>query len=280
MHIHCFTGASSGVEAYPQVLGRAQNVAQQLRRRFLRIEAKPGQLVEQGVQCAGHFDFRQMLTDAQVRAAGEGDMAVLAFAKDIEAVRVFELAWIAVGRAQRQIDGGALRDAHSVDFGIDLGVTMGAGDRPFQRSASSIACEIRLRSARTASSWSVWVRRPVSKALVPRNVVSPPAFINCRRNEIRMLSGSISPSTSMVAEVADQIRPGICTPLAQQFCKEHAEFLGRFDTLRRADAREHLRNCELVEHWPLIGFQLDLLQSPETGSGGELLNKYRPCRCG
>ena len=72
-----------------------------------------------------------MLANAQMRTAGEGHMPVLAFAKDIEAVRVFELAWVAVRRAQNQIDCGACRDAHTVDFGIDLGVTIGRGARTF-----------------------------------------------------------------------------------------------------------------------------------------------------
>ena len=52
-----------------------------------------------------------------------------------------------------------------------------------QRRPSSIACGMRLRSARSASSWSGLVSSPKSRLLDERYVVSAPAGSSRRRNE-------------------------------------------------------------------------------------------------
>src|SRR3954464_7702239 len=65
------------------------------------------QIVEDRVECAGHLDPREMLADADMRAASKGEVRD-PLAEDVELVGILEDLGIAIGRAGDEIDERAL----------------------------------------------------------------------------------------------------------------------------------------------------------------------------
>ena len=113
------------------------------------------------------------------------------------------------------------------------------------------------RSPRTASSCSGLREQTGEQHVVVRKVVSPPALISWRRNEIATSSGSGSPSTSVVASTLTTSAPGVGAPLVEHGGEVAAELRRRVERVRHVGVRDDLRDRQLVEGVDVVAGQAE-----------------------
>ena len=87
---------------------------------------------------------------------------------DVEDVRAIPATLVSIRSADVHCNDGTLRDLDARDFGVDRGTPKMPVSGGSQRSASSIVCGTRLRSARTSSRLGGWESNPKRRFDVDR----------------------------------------------------------------------------------------------------------------
>ena len=117
------------------------------------VEAEVRQPVEQGADADGHLGPGHVHAQADVGAAAEAHRR-LQRPGDVVLVGALPPLGVAVGRAEAEVEHGALGDLDAAQLGVLVTQRENIGSVGSQRSDSSMAGLQQVRSARTASSSS------------------------------------------------------------------------------------------------------------------------------
>ena len=188
-------------------------------------------------------------------------------AEDVELLGVVPVALVVVGGAD--VD----RDVEPAGIGTPstsvsrVAVRMIPSSGGSHRSPSSIACGMRPRSARSASSCSGLVSRPKSRLLDERYVVSAPAGSSNRRNEQISSSSRCSPSSSACTSTEITSSEGCSRRSAMIAAEVLVERVRRGRGAVELEARaDHLDGLP-VEHRQVFAGRPSIRAMTSTGNG-------------
>ena len=116
-----------------QLPRRPHRRSPQARSWLVRVQVEVGQLIEEGIEGAAHFDPGHLLAETVVGAEREAEVAV-ALTEDVESVRFAEDRRISVGGTEGDVEQRVCRNGHPVEDRV-------AGRRPRRHHDRSVPSE-------------------------------------------------------------------------------------------------------------------------------------------